>query len=78
MHIVPQVKIGKLLLPTDVTVCPKTSEVPIHDFSNLLTVAYGLAYHAEESPDYFTPREVEPIALPEKITRPAWDIGPLD
>lgn len=68
----------QLELPAGITMQPSTAHDNAYDHAELLMVAYGLSFHFAESPEYFTPKEVEPIERAQPTQRPSWDIGPFD
>jgi hypothetical protein len=66
------IRVERLALPDGITADPPNRSQEIRDYSKLLMVAYGLAHHVAESPDFFLPKEVEPLSPPEHV-RVAWD-----
>jgi hypothetical protein len=68
----------QLELPSGISTQPSSTPDNAYDYAELLMVAYGLSFHFAESPEYFTPKEVEPIQRAQPIQRPSWDIGPFD
>jgi hypothetical protein len=77
-QLLPAVELRSLALPESIVSEPSGDDDVIQSYTRLLMVAYGLSFHTAESPDYFTPKEVEPLPPPPTIERPSWDIGPFE
>jgi hypothetical protein len=64
---VDRVRIDSLELPDGIESDPPNQMNVVHEHAKLLMVAYGLSHHVAESPEFFLPKDVEPLSAPESV-----------
>jgi hypothetical protein len=60
-YIVKHIDHRSVELPQNIKVVGQSEGIDVNSYADLLTIAHGLSFHIAENPEYFTPKEVDPL-----------------